>query len=58
MPKLYHFNMDNSDVYEIVAMDFKDACLTLEEQEPNIDIRNLLSVEEHLTPNPLEDTIH
>ena len=50
--------MDNSDVYEIVAMDFKDACLTLEEQEPNIDIRNLLSVEEHLTPNPLEDTIH
>ena len=50
--------MDNSDIYEIVAMDFKDACLTLEEQVPNLNIHHLLSVEEHLTPNPLEDTIH
>ena len=58
MLKLYHFTMDNSDIYEIVAIDFKDACLTLEEQVPNLNIHHLLSVEEHLTPNPLEDTIH
>ncbi len=50
--------MDNSDVYEIVAMDFQDACLTLEEQVPTLNVRDLLSVEEHATPNPIEDTIH
>ena len=58
MPKLYHFTMDNNEVYEVVAMDFKDACLTLEEQEPNINVKDLLLVEEHPTPNPLVDTIH
>ena len=31
--------MDNNEVYEVVAMDFRDACLTLEEQEPNINVK-------------------
>tara|TARA_E500000178_G_C16726741_1_gene619668 strand:+ start:364 stop:516 length:153 start_codon:yes stop_codon:yes gene_type:complete len=50
--------MDNNEVYEVVAMDFRDACLTLEEQEPNINVKDLLLIEEHPTPNPLVDTIH
>jgi hypothetical protein len=58
MPKLYHFELDNHDIYEVVAMDFRDACLTLEEQHPEIKITDILSIAEHLNPTPGVDTIH
>jgi hypothetical protein len=58
MPKLYHFELDNHDIYEVVAMDFRDACLTLEEQHPEIKITDILSIAEHLNPVPGIDTIH
>ena len=52
MPKLYHFELDNHDIYEVIAMDFRDACLTLEEQHPEIKITDILSIAEHLNPTP------
>ena len=58
MPKLYHFELDNHDIYEVVAMDFRDACLTLEEQHPEIKITDILSIAEYLNPIPGVDTIH
>jgi hypothetical protein len=58
MPKLYHFELDNHDIYEVVAMDFRDACLTLEEQHPEIKATDILSIAEHLNPTPGIDTIH
>ena len=58
MPKLYHFELDNHDIYEVVAMDFRDACLTLEEQHPEIKITDILSIAEHLNPILGVDTIH
>jgi len=42
MPTLYHFELTNNDIYEVVAMGFKDACLTLEEQHPEIKIDDIL----------------
>jgi len=39
MPKVYHFELDNEDIYEVVAMNFKDACVTLEENHPEIYAR-------------------
>jgi len=38
-------------------MDFKDACLTLEENE-QVSPHDILSIEEHQNPNPFLDTIH
>ena len=58
MPKLYHFELDNHDIYEVIAMDFRDACLTLEEQHPEIKITDILSIAEYLNPIPGVDTIH
>ena len=58
MPTLYHFELDNHDIYEVIAMDFRDACLTLEEQHPEIKITDILSIAEHLNPIPGVDTIH
>jgi hypothetical protein len=58
VPKLYHFELDNHDIYEVVAMDFRDACLTLEEQHPEIKITDILSIAEYLNPIPGVDTIH
>ena len=58
MPILYHFELTNNDVYEVVAMGFKDACLTLEEQHPEIKINDILLIAEYPNPIPGVDTIH
>ena len=58
MPKLYHFELDNHDIYEVVAMDFRDACLTLEEQHPEIKATDILSIAEYSNPILGVDTIH
>ena len=58
MPKLYHFELDNEDIYEVVAMNFKDACVTLEENHPEIRIHDIRSIAEYLNPTPGVDTIH
>ena len=57
-PTLYHFELTNKDIYEIVAMSFKDACLTLGEQHPEIKGTDILSIAEYLNPIPGVDTIH
>ena len=44
--------------YEIYAMDFKDACLTLEEEVPEIKIKDIICITEHQGPIPGLDTIH
>ncbi len=56
-PKLFVFETKNEDI-EINAMDFKDACLTLEEQAPEIKIADILSIQEIHSPIPGHDTIH
>ena len=58
MPKLYHFELDNHDIYEVIAMDFRDACLTLEEQHPEIKATDILSIAEYSNPILGVDTIH
>jgi hypothetical protein len=58
MPKVYHFELDSNEIYEIVAMNFKDACLTLEEECPEINPTKILSVTEYCNPIPGVDTIH
>ena len=58
MPKVYHFELDNEDIYEVIAMNFKDACLTLEENHPEIRITDIRSIAEHHNPIPGVDTIH
>ena len=56
-PKLFVFELPDEDI-EINAMDFKDACLTLEEQAPDIKIRDIISIQEIHSPIPGHDTIH
>ena len=57
-PTLYHFTLDDDSIYEVVAVSFKDACLTLEEECPEIKMNNIKSVIEHENPVPGYDTIH
>ena len=56
-PKLFVFETEDEDI-EINAMDFKDACLTLEEKAPNIKIQDIISIQEIHSPIPGHDTIH
>ena len=35
-PKLFIFEIEGNEEIEVNAMDFKDACLTLEEQAPDL----------------------
>ena len=56
-PKLFVFETEGEDI-EINAMDFKDACITLEEQAPNIKIQDIISIQEIHSPIPGHDTIH
>tara|TARA_B100001121_G_C18558460_1_gene559124 strand:+ start:483 stop:677 length:195 start_codon:yes stop_codon:yes gene_type:complete len=56
-PKLFIFETDKEDI-EVNAMDFKDACLTLEEKEPNLKIQDIISIQEISSPIPGIDTIH
>jgi len=58
MPKVYHFLLDSNEIYEVVAMNFKDACLTLEEECPEIKPVNIQSITEYCNPVPGVDTIH
>jgi len=58
MPKVFHFELDSNEIYEVIAMNFKDACLTLEEECPEIKPTNILSITEHANPVPGVDTIH
>lgn len=58
MPKVFHFELDSHEIYEVIAMNFKDACLTLEEECPEIKPTNILSITEHENPVPGVDTIH
>ena len=57
-PTLFHFELDNGEIYEVVALSFKDACLTLEEEGPEVKPKNIKSVTEHENPIPGYDTIH
>ena len=56
-PKLFVFELPDEDI-EINAMDFKDVCLTLEEQAPDIKIKDIISIQEIHSPIPGHDTIH
>lgn len=58
MPKVYHFLLDSNEIYEVVAMNFKDACLTLEDECPEIKPNHIQSITEHENPIPGQDTIH
>ena len=58
MPTLYHFELTNNDIYEVVAMGFRDACLTLEEMHPEIKIDEIVSISEFPNHVPGIDTIH
>ena len=58
MPKVYHFLLDSNEIYEVVAMNFKDACLTLEDECPEIKPTNIQSITDHENPIPGKDTIH
>ena len=58
MPKLFHFELDSNEIYEIIAMSFADACLTLEEEFPEVKPANIMSITEHHSPIPGQDTIH
>ena len=53
-PKTFLFLTDDEQ-FEIVAMDFKDACLVFSLTGVGVD--DLLSVEEHSEPD-ITDTIH
>tara|TARA_B100001027_G_scaffold216941_1_gene195287 strand:- start:4541 stop:4723 length:183 start_codon:yes stop_codon:yes gene_type:complete len=57
-PTLFHFTLDDDSIYEVVAVSFRDACLTLEEECPEIKMNNIKSVIEHENPVPGYDTIH
>ena len=56
-PKLYHFELTSNEIYEVVAMDFADACDTLSEECPEIEQDQILHIVEHESPQPGE-TIH
>jgi len=56
LPKLFLFTTETHE-YEVYAMDFKDACLTLEENK-QVSPYDILSIEEHANPVPGIDTIH
>ena len=56
-PKLFVFETEDEDI-EVNAMDFKDACLTLEEQAPDLKIQDIISIQEIHSPIPGHDTIH
>jgi hypothetical protein len=56
-PKLFVFELTNEEI-EVNAMDFKDACLTLEEQVPDLKVADILSIKEIHSPIPGHDTIH
>jgi len=58
MPKLFHFELDSNEIYEVVAMSFKDDCITLEEECPEVKPKNIKSITEHENPTPGVDTIH
>ena len=54
-PKTFVFVTDTKEQYEIVAMDFKDACQVF--SQTGVSIKDLLAVEEHSLPDHT-DTIH
>ena len=54
-PKTFVFVTDTKEQYEIVAMDFKDACSVF--SRTGVSITDLLAVEEHSPPGE-NDTIH
>ena len=56
MVKLFVFETDK-ELIEVNAMDFKDACLTLEEQDPSVKIKDIVSIMEYTCPQE-GDTIH
>jgi hypothetical protein len=56
-PKLFVFELKNEEI-EVNAMDFKDACLTLEEQVPDLKVADILSIQEIHSPIPGHDTVH
>ena len=56
MGKLFVFETETEEI-EVNAMDFRDACLTLEEQDPSIKIKDIVSVMEYSCPT-VGDTIH
>lgn len=58
MPKIFHFELDSNEIYEVVAMSFADACLTLEEECPEVKPANITSITEHCSPIPGVDVIH
>jgi hypothetical protein len=58
MPKLFHFELDSNEIYEIIAMSFADACLTLEEECPEVKPGSILSITEHENHTPGIDTLH
>lgn len=57
-PKLFIFEIEGNEEIEVNAMDFKDACLTLEEQAPDLKINDIISIQEIHSPIPGVDTIH
>ena len=56
MVKLFVFETDTESI-EVNAMDFRDACLTLEEQDPSIKVKDIISVMEYSCP-AVSDTIY
>lgn len=56
MVRLFVFETDK-ELIEVNAMDFRDACLTLEEQEPSIKVKDIISIMEYTCPQ-IGDTIH
>jgi len=59
MLRVFDFTMlPDNEIVEVVAMDFKDACLTIEEEMPDFKPSNILLIEEHQAPIPGIDTIH
>ena len=56
MVKLFVFETETESI-EVNAMDFRDACLTLEEQDPSIKVKDIVSVMEYSCPT-VGDTIH
>tara|TARA_B100000902_G_scaffold35468_2_gene42590 strand:+ start:5653 stop:5847 length:195 start_codon:yes stop_codon:yes gene_type:complete len=57
-PRLFIFEIEGNEEIEVNAMDFKDACLTLEEQAPDIKINDIISIQEIEPPILGVDTIH
>lgn len=45
--KTYLIHLDNTDCYQIYAMDTQDAVETLLEQEPTVKLSDVKLIEEH-----------